>query len=78
MVPIPEHVEAAIVRALAKDPADRYATVAEFADALAGRETVPVTPPSGQAAANASAKKGCFAVLLLVTGVAGMAAHLLL
>jgi eukaryotic-like serine/threonine-protein kinase len=77
-VPIPEHVEAAIVRALAKDPAERYATAAEFADALAGRETVPLGTPPARAAANSAAKKGCFAVLLLATAVAGMAAHLLL
>jgi eukaryotic-like serine/threonine-protein kinase len=74
MVPILEQVEAAIVRALAKDPAERYATAAEFADALAGRETVPPATP----AAHARAKKGCFAVILLATGVAGMTAHLLL
>jgi serine/threonine protein kinase len=77
MVPIPEHVEAAVVRALAKDPAERYATAAEFVDALAGRETVPAAT-SPAPAANAPTKKGCFAVLLLATGVAGMAAHLLL
>ncbi len=74
MVQIPEHVEAAIVRALAKDPAERYATAAEFAEALAGRETVP----AARAAANVPAKKGCFAVLFLTLGIAGMAAHLLL
>jgi serine/threonine-protein kinase len=36
MIPIPEHVGAAIIRALAKDPAERFATAAEFAEALAG------------------------------------------
>jgi eukaryotic-like serine/threonine-protein kinase len=70
-VPIPEHVEAAIVRALAKDPADRYTTAAEFSDALAGRETLPLAASPARAAANASVKKGCFAILLLATGVAG-------
>jgi eukaryotic-like serine/threonine-protein kinase len=74
MIQIPEHVEAAIVQALAKDPAERYATAAEFAEALAGREPVP----AARAAANVPAKKGCFAVLLLTLGIAGMAAHLLL
>jgi serine/threonine protein kinase len=73
MVQIPEHVEAAIVRALAKDPAERYATAAEFAEALAGRKTVP----AARAAANVPAKKGCFAILLLATGIAGMLAQLL-
>ncbi|HEX5576108.1 MAG TPA: serine/threonine-protein kinase, partial [Gemmatimonadales bacterium] len=77
-VPIPEHVEAAIVRALAKDPAERYATAAEFAEALAGRETVPPVTEPARAGVNVPAKKGCFAVLLLAMGLAGMAAHLLL
>lgn len=34
---IPEHVDAALDRALAKVPADRFPTAHEFADALAGR-----------------------------------------
>jgi eukaryotic-like serine/threonine-protein kinase len=76
MVPIPEHVEAAIVRALAKDPADRYASAAEFADALAGRETPMATPPA-QSGASSPAKKGCAAILILAAGAAGMAAQLL-
>ena len=66
-VQIPEHVETAIVRALAKDPAERYGTAAEFADALAGREAA--APPD----TNLAAKKGCAAILLLAAGVAGMA-----
>ena len=65
MVQIAEHVEAAIVRALAKDPAERYATAAEFADALAGRETKPVAVPHAQLASNAPAKKGCLAIFVL-------------
>jgi hypothetical protein len=60
-------VETAIVRALAKDPAERYGTAAEFADALAGRETA-AAPDT-----NLAAKKGCAAILLLAAGVAGMA-----
>ena len=39
---VPAHVEEAIRRALARAPADRFATMAAFADALA-------TPPAGQA-----------------------------
>jgi serine/threonine-protein kinase len=37
---VPEHVEATIMRALAKSPADRFRTAAEFCDALAGRRSV--------------------------------------
>jgi eukaryotic-like serine/threonine-protein kinase len=85
MVQIPEHVEAAIVRAVAKEPAERFDTASAFADALAGR------PPAAPAAAprqepalttavapgGAQAKKGCAGVLLLAAGLAGAAAHLL-
>ncbi len=81
MVQVPEHVEAAILRSLARDPAERFATAAEFADALAGRApaTRPTPPVAGPApgATQAPAKKGCAAVLVLAAGAAGLAAHLL-
>ena len=80
MVQIPEYVEAAIVRALAKDPAERFATADQFADALAGRATTP-PPPTPAAAgsgavgpAGAAGKKGCAGVLVLAAGVATLAA----
>jgi Tol biopolymer transport system component len=38
---IPPHVEAAVMTALEKLPADRFGTAAEFAEALAGRGTAP-------------------------------------
>jgi TolB-like protein len=41
---VPGAVERALLRALAKSPADRYATALEFAEALAG-SVPPVTPP---------------------------------
>jgi hypothetical protein len=63
-------VETAIVRALAKDPAERYGTAGEFADALAGKET------AAAAGTTPSAKKGCAAILLLAAVVAGMASLL--
>ena len=63
MVTIPEHVETAIVRALAKEPQDRFATAAEFADALAGkapptppRPSAPVREPDAATAAPAAAR----------------------
>ncbi|HET6796064.1 MAG TPA: serine/threonine-protein kinase [Gemmatimonadales bacterium] len=76
MVPVSEQVEAAIVRSLAKDPAERYATADEFAEALAGRET-PRVSPAAQPPANAGARRGCAAVILLSAALAGMAARLL-
>jgi serine/threonine-protein kinase len=44
---VPEHVEDAVLTALQKLPADRFATAAEFADALAGR--IPTAPPGRRA-----------------------------
>jgi serine/threonine protein kinase len=81
MVQIPEHVEAAIVRALAKDPAERFATAAELSDALAGRvapapAAAPATAPAA-AGQTGGTKTGCAGVLILAAGVAGLAAHLL-
>jgi len=51
---VPGHVAAALRRVLTKTPADRFATAAAFADALAGRTsagaTVPVAAPVAGAA----------------------------
>jgi eukaryotic-like serine/threonine-protein kinase len=88
MVQIPEHVEAAIVRSLAKDPAERFATASEFADALAGLGTAAAASGSGKPAATgapasaqgptpAGGKRGCAAGLVAGLGVAGAAAALL-
>jgi eukaryotic-like serine/threonine-protein kinase len=82
MVQIPEHVEAAILRALAKDPAERFATAGEFADALAGRApAVPAAPAAGSGPAPSGAppagRKGCAGALLLGAGLAGLTAHLI-
>jgi eukaryotic-like serine/threonine-protein kinase len=44
---VPEHVEAAIDRALEKLPADRYATAHEFAEALQGRGATIATSSTG-------------------------------
>ena len=41
---IPPHVEAAVVTALEKLPADRFASAAEFADALAGKTYAATVP----------------------------------
>jgi serine/threonine protein kinase len=80
MVQIPEHVEAAIVRSLAKEPNERFATASEMADALAGR--APAPPAAAPAAAPATgdapaAKKGCAGVIVLAVSLGGAAAGLL-
>ena len=41
---VPLHVDAAVSRSLAKVPADRFATAAQFADALSERQSTPSGP----------------------------------
>jgi eukaryotic-like serine/threonine-protein kinase len=55
---IPPHVEAAVLTALEKLPADRFGTAAEFAEALAGRSYAPTAPATAAAPAGAAAKAG--------------------
>ncbi|HET9040161.1 MAG TPA: serine/threonine-protein kinase, partial [Gemmatimonadales bacterium] len=76
---IPPHGEAAVLTALEKLPADRFGTAAEFAEALAGRGTVPTlrTTAAAAAGAAAAAKPRWDAVKLALLGgllVAGGAA----
>ncbi|MEO6055892.1 MAG: serine/threonine-protein kinase [Gemmatimonadales bacterium] len=82
MVQVAEHVEAAIMRALARDPAERHATAAEFADELAGRMSPARAAASAPTVEMATppappARKGCAGLLLLAAGAGGAAAHLL-
>jgi serine/threonine-protein kinase len=77
---IPPAVEAAVLTALEKLPADRFGTAAEFADALAGRGTIPTVPTAAAAAltraAPAVAKPGLDPVKIGLAGVAVVAAAL--
>jgi serine/threonine-protein kinase len=43
---LPEHIQPAIAKALAKHPANRYATVGEFIESLAGTIPTPVSVPT--------------------------------
>jgi serine/threonine-protein kinase len=76
MVSVTEPVEQAIMRALARDPEERFATAADFAGALEGRPAPPasaqsavVAQPDATAVARAGTRKGCAAALLLAAGV---------
>jgi hypothetical protein len=50
VINVPEAVEAAIMRSVARDPNERFTTAAEFKAALGG-EVVPPKPPEPEAAA---------------------------
>ena len=81
VINVPEAVEAAIMRSVARDPNERFATAAEFRAALGG-EAVPPKPPKAappapaqpkaapaptpaDATAVAAKAKGCMGVILL-------------
>jgi serine/threonine-protein kinase len=70
---VPEHVEAAVLTALEKLPADRFASAAEFAQALSDRTpTVRTSAPSGPAHRTPTAKRPTIrpSVLLLLGSAA--------
>jgi serine/threonine-protein kinase len=90
MMHVPEALEAAVLKALAREPDDRHPTAAAFSDALAGRgpkveaakppapgasPASRPTPPPEAATAKAGAR-GCFGSVLVL--VASAAAGLLL
>ena len=64
---IPPYVEHAVLTALEKLPADRFATAAEFAAALDGRGTAPIASPIGLPAATAARSRRA---LMVTAGVA--------
>jgi eukaryotic-like serine/threonine-protein kinase len=73
IVQVPEHVEAALFRALARDPKERFATADEFAAALSGkpvpaRVSAAAPVPTAQAPAT-QGKKGCAATIVLAAAL---------
>jgi eukaryotic-like serine/threonine-protein kinase len=74
---IPRHVEAAVITALEKLPADRFATAAEFADALKDKSyasAVSLEAAAAPAAAQAGRKKRRVNVPMAALGAAAAAA----
>jgi serine/threonine-protein kinase len=66
---IPESLEAAILKALARDPKDRFPTAAAFSAALGGRKPEVATPaPAAEPVTVVESRKGCFG-----SAVAGLA-----
>ena len=76
VIDVPEALEAAVLKALARDPKDRYPTAAAFSDALTGRSTAPVPEPEPAKSPAKAGGRGCLGVLLL--GLATAAAGYLL
>jgi eukaryotic-like serine/threonine-protein kinase len=65
IVQVPEATEAALLRALARNPAERFETAEEFADALSGAARVQPAPAPESATAGAPAsRKGCAALVI--------------
>jgi serine/threonine-protein kinase len=72
---VPEHVDAAIARALSKVPADRFATVADFMRALdAATAASPNVTTSAAATGAASPKSRRIMITAVVAGVAAATA----
>ncbi len=75
---IPPYVEAAVLTALEKLPADRFATAAEFAEALVGRGYAPTVPSAVVAPtvpmAAAARRRDPVTLVLLAVSVAAIAA----
>ena len=69
---IPQHVENAIMRAMAKVPADRFASMAHFAEAVQGLRTTTTravaVAPASRPRATLFAMLGIAALLLAATG----------
>jgi eukaryotic-like serine/threonine-protein kinase len=75
VVNVPEPVEAALMHAMARDPKERFATAAEFADALEAKPAGPKPPVAVDTPTPAPAgKAGCLGItaIMLLSG-AGMA-----
>ena len=70
---IPRHVEAAALTALEKLPADRFATAAEFADALRNKGYTATTAVPALAAASSPARRRLNPTTVAALAVAGVA-----
>ncbi|MBK8006594.1 MAG: serine/threonine protein kinase [Gemmatimonadetes bacterium] len=76
VIPVSEAVEGAIMRALDKEPDNRFATMQEFLDALDGKAAplpvkaagVPAPTPAGPTAVD-TGKRGCLGMLLGALGL---------
>lgn len=73
---VPEHIEAAVLRALEKLPADRFATATDFAAALAGDAAVHHRTKVVRSASTPPRRRG--SLVAIVVGVLGTIAGLMI
>src|SRR5687768_15769247 len=77
---VPESLEAAVLKALSRDPNDRHQTAAAFSAALAGQEPAPAPAPSPtpapepqrEASRPKTARSGCLGLVLLALATAAL------
>jgi tRNA A-37 threonylcarbamoyl transferase component Bud32 len=67
---VPTQVEAAVLKALEKLPADRFGTAREFGDALSGKATLTMSTPSQPLVSRGFWSAGRIMALVLVAGAA--------
>jgi serine/threonine-protein kinase len=78
VVQVPEATEAAILRALARDPAERFATAEEFAAALTGAPPIRPSPaPPAASATEPAARSGCAGAVLIAAALGAAIGSLL-
>ena len=75
VIDVPESLEAALLKSLARDPKDRHQTAAAFSEALAGRTPAPQAPDPAPVAPKGGGR-GCLGsvVLAVALGALGVAA----
>ncbi|HEU4474407.1 MAG TPA: serine/threonine-protein kinase [Gemmatimonadales bacterium] len=75
---VPESLEAAVLKALSRDPNDRHQTAAAFSAALAGQEPAPTPAPGSalepqrEASRPKTARSGCLGLVLLALVTAAL------
>ncbi len=69
---LPRQLQPALARALAKNPTDRFATVEEFIESLAGNSGAVVSPPSSSTTSFASVRRWTWRGGLAVAAVAAL------
>ena len=68
-VPVPEALEATVLKALSRDPQERHPSAAAFSEALRGRAPL-VPPPAPEPSEPTSGRRGCLGSVAVVVAAA--------